>query len=104
MSSEIYGVQANINELFPLALYMHCFSHCLNLLIAASCRVQEVRNLIALINQVYLFMANSPKRQRFFEHIIKKYSPDSIHFKISVLCKTRWVERHTCLELFHEMV
>ena len=103
MSSEIAGVQAKIKELSPLALYTHCFSHCLNLSIAASCRVQEVRNLIALINEVFLFTAKSPKRQRFFEHIIKKYSPDSTHFKISGLCKTRWVERHTCLELFHEM-
>ena len=56
MSSSIAGVQAKIKEKSPLALYTHCFSHCLNLSIAASCKVQEVRNLVALINEVYLFL------------------------------------------------
>ena len=62
MSSEI-----KIKEVSPLAMYTHCFSHCLNLSIAASCKVQEVRNLIGVINEAYLFLTNSPKRQRFFE-------------------------------------
>ena len=61
MSSARAGVQAKIKEISPLAIYTHCFSHCLNLAIAASCKVQEVRNLIGLINEAYLFLANSPK-------------------------------------------
>ena len=49
------GVQAKIKEISPLAIYTHCYSHCLNLSVAASCKVQEVRNLISLINESYLF-------------------------------------------------
>jgi hypothetical protein len=79
MSSEKAGVQAKIKEISPLALYTHCFVHSLNLSIAASCKIQEVRNLIGLINDSYLFLSNSPKRQRFFERAISVYLPAGIH-------------------------
>ena len=102
MSSEIAGVQAKIKEISPLALYTHCFSHCFNLSITASSNIQEVKN-IDLINEAYLFIDNSPKRQRLFEMTIKEFLPSSSHFKLPGLCKTRWVERHTCFEVFHEM-
>ena len=102
MSSELAGVQAKIKEIIR-ALYTHCYSHCLNLAIAASCNVQEVRNLISLINESHLFLSNSPKRQRLFELTVKEFLPSSSHSKLPGLCKTRWVERHTCFEVFLEM-
>ena len=54
-------------EISPLALFTHCYAHCPNLSIAASCKLSEVRNLIGLINEAYLFLNNSPKRQQLFE-------------------------------------
>ncbi len=36
MSSDIAGVQAKLKEISPLALYTHCYFHCLNLSVAAS--------------------------------------------------------------------
>ena len=62
MSSGKAGVQAKIKEISPL--FTHCYSHCLNLSIAATCKVTEVRNLIGLINETYLFSNNSLKRQQ----------------------------------------
>ena len=84
-------------------MYTHCYSHCLNLSIAAACKVQEVRNLVGVINEAYLFLANSPKRQRFFELTVKVYLPESSHKKLPGLCKTRWVERHICFDVFLEL-
>ena len=103
MSSNIAGVQAMIKEVSPLALYTHCYSHCLNLSIAASCGIQEVKNMIALINEVHLFLSNSPKRQEFFEQSLKEFLPHSKLTKHPGLWKTRWVERHTCFEVFIEV-
>ena len=103
MSSKIAGVQAKIREVSPLALYTHCYCHCLNLSIASTCKIQEVRNLIGVINETYLFLSNSPKRQRFFEAVVKTYLPQCTHKKLPGLCKTRWVERHTCFEVFLEL-
>ena len=102
MSSEMAGVQAKIKVVSPRALFTHCYSHCLNLAIA-SCSVQEVRNLISIINESHLFLVNSPKHQRLFELTIKEFLPSSSHGKLPGLCKTRWVERHTCFEVFLEM-
>lgn len=72
MSSDKAGVQAKIKEVSPMALYTHCYSHSLNLSIAASCQVQEVKNLIDIINEAHLFLSNSPKRQSMFELTITK--------------------------------
>ena len=60
MSSGKEGVQAKIKEISPLALFTHCYAHCLNLSIATSCKLSEVRNLIGQINEAYLFLNNSP--------------------------------------------
>ena len=103
MASEISGVQARIKEVSPRAVYTHCYSHCLNLSIAASCQVQEVRNLVSTINEAHFFLSNSPKRQRMFELTVKEFLPASSHSKLPGLCKTRWVERHTCFEVFLEL-
>lgn len=103
MSSNKAGVQAKIREISPRALYTHCYSHCLNLSIAASCEVQEVRNLISIMNEAHLFISNSPKRQSMFDLTVVKFMPAFSHSKLPGLCKTRWVERHTCFEVFLEL-
>ena len=103
VSSEKVGVQAKINEISPLAPLTHCYAHYLNLSIAATCKLSEVRNLTGLINVAYLFLNNSSKRQKLFELARKEYPPENSHRKIPGLCKTRWVERHTCLDVFLKM-
>ena len=99
MSLQISGVQARIKEVSPRAVYTHCYSHCLNLSIAASCEVQKVRNLVSTINEAHLILSSSPKRQRLLELTIKEFLPASSHSKLPGLCKTWWVERHTCFEV-----
>ena len=91
MSSGKEGVQAKIKEISPLALFTHCYAHCLNLSIPASCKLSEVQNLVGQINEAYLLLT------------LKEYQPENSHSKPPGLCKTRWVERHTFLDLFLEM-
>ena len=55
MSSNNVGVQARIRESAPIAVYTHCKSHVLNLSIAASCSILEVKNMIDTINSLYFF-------------------------------------------------
>ena len=59
--------------------------------------------MIALINQTYLFLFNSHKRQRMFDLTVKTYLAESSHSKLTVLRTTRWIERHICLEVFLEV-
>ena len=72
MSSSIQGVNGRIREIAPLALYSHCKSHVLNLSIASSCKQMNIRNMISFLNEVYLFFANSPKRQMFLAKILDR--------------------------------
>ncbi|XP_074656009.1 52 kDa repressor of the inhibitor of the protein kinase-like [Tubulanus polymorphus] len=101
MSSAAVGVQGRIRNVAPKALFTHCRSHVLNLAIAAACRLSDIRNMIGTINESFLFLHNSPKRQRFFERYLARE-----HFaksKLPGLCKTCWVERHNCFSVFCEM-
>ena len=51
----------------------------------------------------FFFFSNSAKRQIYFERILEVYLPTCSRTKLVGLCKTRWVERHTCFEVFLEM-
>ena len=103
MSGEKNGVQAIIRQRNPLALYTHCSSHVLSLAIGRSSSVQPISHMIEVINEVFLFFHLSPKRQRFFEFVLDRFAPDSRISKLKGLCKTRWTERHDCLETFHAL-
>ena len=40
---------------YPLAPYLHCASHCLNLAVVKSLEVSSVRNMIEVVGRVYRF-------------------------------------------------
>ena len=108
MSSPSAGVQAYIKKAAPDADYQGCCLHSLNLVICTLCKIPAVQNMFDSCQQAYLYFRNSPKRQRFLEHIIESTCPTASRKKISGLCKTRWVERHntfsTILELYPFLV
>ena len=56
-----------------------------------------------VINEPYLFLSNSPKRQSMFKIAVVKLIPASSHKKLPGLCRARWVEKHTCYEVFLEL-
>ena len=103
MSSCRVGVQARIKQIVPQALYIHCSNHILNLSIAAACKIPSIRDTIDVLNAVFLFFDMSPKRQRLLERVLEVYECESRVKKLKGLCKTRWVERHTCYETFDEL-
>ena len=91
MSSERVGVQAQIKELSPLATYIHCSSHQLNLVITHSCILAEVRNVVDQLQHCCHFFLASPKRSGLLELIVSKGVVDKCKRKpLLDLCKTRW--------------
>ena len=76
MAGSVNGVAARIQSLCPLALYIHCFSHKLNLVIVDACQVQAIRNAMGVMSKVALFFKNSPKRQAALEE--KIWRPSSL--------------------------
>ena len=63
MSSDKADVAARICDVASMAVYTHCNSHILNLSIAASCKLSEIRNMIDTINFVCLFQLIAQKAE-----------------------------------------
>lgn len=98
MSAQALGEQGLIAQKKPKALYVHCNSHVLNLVIVKACSLPSVRNMAGTITEISQFFNYSPKRQRCLEKVISVDQPDSQRTKIRDPCRTRWVERHEAYE------
>ncbi|XP_072174513.1 52 kDa repressor of the inhibitor of the protein kinase-like [Diadema setosum] len=102
MSSEAVGVQAIIKRSSPKAQYVHCYGHCLNLVIAHSCRLTNVRNVLDILKETCLFFLHSPKRTALLQSIVQnEVAQTSKRKAILDLCKTRWAMRHVAYSHFY---
>ena len=113
MSGHLNGVQAIIRRSYPLALYTHCASHCLNLALSKACTVPTVRNSLGAVSELINFFSRSAKRSRLLEETINALQEENEMFvtkrrRLKHLCETRWIERHESLlavvELFPAIV
>ena len=102
MSSQRVGVLANILTHAPNAAYVHCASHCLNLVVSHACSLQPIRNMIDKITQVCLFFNYSPKRNGLLTAVIQDQHPENGKKKpLITLCATRWVARIEAYDHFY---
>ena len=98
MSGKTSGTAARISSVYPLALYTHCASHCLNLAVVASFQEVSVRNMIGIVNRLSVFFFAHPKRQKKLEEAIHNTQPESNVLKLKDLCRTRWIEHIDALD------
>ena len=67
MSGWANGVQAKIKEVSPKAMYVHCHSHRLNLVLVDSMRyIPELSDLFDIVQALYVFFSNSSARHEIF--------------------------------------
>ena len=105
MSSSVKGVQGIICRESPLAFYVHCNCHILNLVIVKACSIQSVRNMAGTNTETAIFFNFSAKRQRFLESVISlDASSQQRKVKLKDLCRTRWIQRHEAYETFFELL
>ena len=97
MSGESAGVQAILRVKYTNAIYVHCASHRLNLVLNTVCEnVTEVKDFFELLNELPTFMSGS-KRHKIFLDIQKKLG----HGKVKELVHpspTRWLSRDRCVD------
>ena len=103
MAGSVRGTAALITAQYPLALYLHCASHCLNLAVVKSLQVTSVRNMMGVVDRVYVFFAAHPKRQRALDKVIAETQPESSITKLKDLCRTRWIQRIDSLQVFQSL-
>ena len=101
MSSSTSGVQAQIKKEAPLATYVHCNAHCLNLVISKSCALAQVRNVVEHVKKCCRFFLKSPKRSSLLELIVK-YNIVNVTKRTPLvdLCKDKMGRTAHCLSTF----
>ena len=103
MAGSVNGTAALISAQYPLALYLHCASHCLNLAVVKSLQITSVRNMMCVIERVYQFFSAHPKRQTALEKTISETQPTSKVCKLKDMCRTRWVQRIDAIQVFKSL-
>ena len=103
VSGYMNGLSAQILHINEKAIYTHCHSHRLNLVVPASCNIQIVRNVLDQIKELSYFFNYSEPRQKILDTCVENYVPNSIKKKLKDICCTRWVERITGLDDFEEL-
>ena len=94
MSGHCTGVQQQIKEKSPSAIYIHCCAHVLDLvLVDCSKKVQLAHEFFCLLETLYEFMATS-KAHSVFVATQKRLYPDKPTHELQKLSDTCWACRH----------
>lgn len=89
MAGHVSGVQTIISEKYPMALFFHCASHKLNLVINDLNTVSEVRNAAGTTKEIIKFFRGSTLRRAEIPNI-------------PLFCETRWSSKYKCIRIFSE--
>ena len=108
MSVKLKGCCAQFLKTVPKAVYYHCASHQLNLVLLKTTLISEVQVMLETLLSVGLFFKYSSKRQRQLEKCIERVNESAGNSKVTktkvkTMCQTTWVERHTSLQDFDNM-
>ena len=66
MAGAVRGVATRIKSKYPLAHFVHCYSHRLNLCVVKITKVDQVKEMFENSRIISEFFSNSPKRMDFF--------------------------------------
>ena len=93
MAGNEKGVAARILRIYPLAPYIHCFSHKLNLCVIKVTQIASIRDMFEHSRCISDFFGASPRRYRFFEKEINSdVGLDASDKKTLInVCRTRYV-------------
>ena len=81
------GVQARIRRIYEKALFVHCSSHRLNLVVNDLNSVMDVRNTVGTIKSIIAFFRDSPKRRAMIPNV-------------PLLSETRWTAKYKSIRVF----
>ena len=102
MSGRYIGTAKPFQDDYPLALYVHCASHRLNLCVAQSCKLLLIKKIFSVMKRVHDFF-DWPKRQTILPDTIKDFYPETNQLKVLDVCRTRWVQRVDALYIFESL-
>ena len=87
------GVQSQVKEFAPKALYIHCYAHCINLALVDCCKsVSGGWELFSIMQSLYTFISTF-KSHSIFVRVQKELHPDKQIHQLQHLSDTRWACR-----------
>ena len=93
VSGKHNGLQARIQELSPSALFVHCYAHCLNLVLVQSVSDNIIaRNFFGLVQNLYVFLETCSMRHELFQRMQKVHCNGQVK-TLKKLSDTRWACR-----------
>ncbi|XP_041850455.1 zinc finger MYM-type protein 1-like [Melanotaenia boesemani] len=76
MASGLNGVQAKVKEKVPMALFIHCYAHRLNLVLTQGVsKLKECKVFFANLSGLAAFFSRSPKRTQLLDDLCKQRLP-----------------------------
>ncbi|KAJ8333395.1 hypothetical protein SKAU_G00414030 [Synaphobranchus kaupii] len=104
MSGQVSGVQTRIQQLYPRAVYTHCRSHALNLVVVHGCSdIPVVRNIMTIIEKIAVFFsATAARKAALQEQCTAAEHSRTRAAGIPLMSDTRWGTRGTTLCAFVE--
>ena len=109
MSGNKSGVQKYICDKVPMATYVHCANHTLNLCLEKAGQIPEIQSCISTMKEIIVFFRESPKRSKYLALIVEELSEDDEsstsrkNWRLKKMCPTRWVESQESTEFFASM-
>ena len=98
MSGIHKGLSTRVKADYPMATYVHCYAHRLNLVLQDSCQsIKEIRNTIGTLNCLYAFVERSAKRHALFHGLQAENAR-----ALKQLSETRWASRFTAFKAVKE--
>lgn len=90
MSGNRGGVHVILKKTFPHALYVHCNSHKLNLVLCTAAKVSPgISTFFGIINSLHNFMNGAQRHAKFLE-IQKQMRPEQKTLELERSCEVRW--------------
>ena len=105
MAGHKSGVSTRILKENPKALYFHCSSHRLNLVVASCTNIRGIKRMMDTISKLSQVFHYSPKKlallRKQIEELIKGKEKRTTLLDI---CRTRWCARFDALERIQELI
>ena len=106
MSGKFRGLATRMKAISPLAVYIHCMGHQLNLVIKETLsEVKLLKDTLGAVQSLYTFIEASPKRHSCFMNVrIGDSSAEDNSFirVLKSLCVTRWACHYEALRAVQE--
>ena len=84
------------------SIVTHCYSHNLNLSLAASCNLAIIDNVLEVYKSITVHFHSSPNKEKLLEHIVIACCESVGRRKVLVgKYETRWSERDVSYEHFY---